>query len=131
MKMLILEDDANVKTLVIEFIKESLMKSDLEIHWATSIRKAFELLEKNHYDCQIVDIKVEDGFSWDYIEKTKNQIRTLATSAHIRESEKKGVRFLSKPYSLIEFMKELSFLLGEKSDFPEYESMLSDSAKRQ
>lgn len=131
MKMLILEDDVNVKSLVIEFIKESLMKSDLEIYWAASMKKAFELLEHNHFDCQIVDIKVEDGLSWDYIEKTKNQIRTLATSSHIRESEKKGVRFLSKPYSLIEFMKELSFLLGEISDFPEYESMLSDSAKRQ
>lgn len=131
MKMLILENDANVKSLVIEFIKESLMKSDLEIYWATSMKKAFELLEHNHFDCQIVDIKVEDGLSWDYIEKTKNKIRTLATSAHARESEKKGVRFLSKPYSLIEFMKELSYLLGEKSDFPEYESILFDSVKRQ
>lgn len=131
MKMLILEDDVKVKSLVIEFIKEACTRNDLEILWCTSIKKAYELQFIHRFDCQIVDIRVEDGLSWDYISKTKNSIRTLATSAHASESKEKGVRFLPKPYSLIEFMKELSFLLDERSDFPEFDSMLFDCSKKQ
>ena len=131
MKMLILEDDVKVKSLVIEFIKEACTRNDLEILWCTSIKKAYELQFVHRFDCQIVDVRVEDGLSWDYIAKTKNSIRTLATSAHTTETKEKGVRFLSKPYSLIEFMKELSFLLDERSDFPEFEAIFSDYSKKQ
>lgn len=131
MKMLILEDDEKLKSLVIELIKETCTRNDLEILCCTSIKKAYELQFIHRFDCQIVDISVEDGLSWDYISKTKNSIRTLTTSGYENESKEKGVRFLPKPYTLIEFMKELSFLLDERSDFPEFEAIFSDYSKKQ
>lgn len=121
MKMLILEDDTEVRKLVIEFLKEVIGENQIEIHWTDSMLGAYALNMNIQFDCQIVDIKVKDGLSWKYIENTKDCIRTLATSAHAINptKETEGIRFLPKPYTLIEFMKELSYLLNEETSLPE------------
>ncbi len=116
MKILLLEDDA----LLGECARVGLAQRDFMVEWVTEIRLAKRLLQRQEYDCLLLDLSLPDGDGLSLLRELRDAgdtIPVIIITARYEVDERiKGLEYgaddyLTKPYSLDELAARLRAVL--------------------
>lgn len=140
MRLLIVEDEKNLATELIQFLENEHFNCD----WGASINEASELLADNPYDFVLLDIGLPDGNGLNLIEEAKNNgseaYFIVITARGELEDKLKGFElgaddYLAKPFSLLELNSRLQAIIrrkfGHKSSEIKFGEFILDTTKRQ
>ncbi|MCX8000859.1 MAG: response regulator, partial [Leptospiraceae bacterium] len=99
-QILLIEDDRNLASLA----SHHLEKFNFEVEWAENGKKALELVQNNHYDLILSDIKMPEMDGMTFLEKSSNYVKRtpiiLLTSAGDKEYVKKAQAYHASAYLL-------------------------------
>ncbi len=116
MKILIVDDEELIRTVIKEYCKEA----DYEVDEATTGMEALELLKENHYDLMVLDIMMPkmDGYTLLKELPQEKKVPTIVLSARKEEYDKLsgfdlGIDdYLTKPFSPKELMARIKAIIN-------------------
>jgi DNA-binding response OmpR family regulator len=131
-KILLIEDDPDLGSLLSEFLKLNEFSVDL----ADTGEKAIELFRKNSYDLITIDIMLPDTDGYDLAKKFKasnSQVPFIYITAKNRKEEviaglKSGAQdYITKPFDPEELVLRIKICLRRSSENPEEDQVIGDS----
>ncbi|SCI15507.1 MULTISPECIES: response regulator transcription factor [unclassified Romboutsia] len=134
--ILVVEDDANIQELIVEFLRAE----DYKVDYASDGLEGIQLFKKNNYDLIILDIMMPnlDGYSaCKMIRKTSNVPIIFLTALNQENDELKGFElecddYITKPFSFNLLIKRVQAVLRrsnssiENSDCLDFEKLKLD-----
>lgn len=127
--ILVVEDDANIQELIVEFLRAE----DYNVDHASDGLEGIQLFKKNNYDLIILDIMMPnlDGYSaCKMIRKTSNIPIIFLTALNQENDELKGFElecddYITKPFSFNLLIKRVEAILRRSNTSTENSDSLS------
>jgi DNA-binding response OmpR family regulator len=120
MKLLIIEDEKQLATSMIEFLEQEKYTCTL----ATSVDDALGKIRLYEYECVILDVMLPDGTGFQVLEQLQRDGKTegviIISAKHSVDDRIKGLRlgaddYLTKPFHLAELLARVSALIRRKN----------------
>lgn len=120
MKTLLIEDEAELATILIDFLK----RNDVNCEHAKDVATALDKIASFSYDCIILDIMLPDGNGFDILKELKNQDKKegiiLISAKDGLHTRLEGLTlgaddFLIKPFHMSELLVRIQALVRRKN----------------
>lgn len=119
MKLLIIEDEAELAKSIAEYLSEESYLCE----FAPTFKEAMQKIENFHYDCILLDITLPDGNGLTILEELKKQNKQdgviIISAKNALDDKIKGLHlgaddYLTKPFHLSELMARIYSLIRRK-----------------
>lgn len=120
MKVLLIEDQPDLASSILEFLRENFAQCDCAVTKADASDK----LEQYEYDCILLDLTLPDGSGFDILNEiassNRNEGVIVISAAATLENRLKGLQlraddFLAKPFHLSELLARIQAIMRRKN----------------